>query len=162
MDFKKRWLIVLLTISLFLMSSCEVYRTLYGSAGPTGEVVAPPQNENTQVTNETANETYPENTAAAPNETSPSETPKAEEQTGIAPVVEKGSESAEAAPEQAQKEKPIVIVVQETDLVDLQPKASDPDKDSKLTFTFTSPLSDQGKWQTKYGDAGQYTVTVTA
>lgn len=58
------------------------------------------------------------------------------------------------------KEKPVVIVVQETDLVNLVPKADDPDKD-KLVFTFTSPLDENGAWQTAYGDSGEYTVTVT-
>ncbi len=59
------------------------------------------------------------------------------------------------------KEKPIVVVVQETELVDLVPNAEDPDKSTSLVFTFTSPLSDKGQWQTTYGDAGEYTITVT-
>lgn len=54
-----------------------------------------------------------------------------------------------------------VVLVQETDLVSLTPKAEDPDQDL-LTFIFTSPLDDTGEWQTNYGDAGEYTVTVTA
>ena len=54
-----------------------------------------------------------------------------------------------------------VIIVQETDLVNLVPKAEDPDKD-KLTFAFTSPVDANGQWQTKYGDAGEYTITATA
>jgi PKD repeat protein len=54
-----------------------------------------------------------------------------------------------------------VVIVKETDLVNLVPKAYDPDKDL-LKYTFTSPLNQDGKWQTNYGDAGQYTVTVTA
>ena len=58
--------------------------------------------------------------------------------------------------------KPIVVEVEETELVDLETKANDPDKETVLTFTFTSPLDDNGKWQTIYGDNGEYTVTVTA
>ncbi|MEK6950056.1 MAG: hypothetical protein AABX34_07570 [Nanoarchaeota archaeon] len=54
-----------------------------------------------------------------------------------------------------------VVIVQETDLVSLTPKAEDPDQDI-LTFIFTSPLDDKGEWQTNYGDGGEYTVTVTA
>ena len=46
------------------------------------------------------------------------------------------------------------------ELVSLVPKAEDPDQDA-LTFTFTSPLDANGEWQTNYGDAGEYTVTVT-
>jgi hypothetical protein len=40
-------------------------------------------------------------------------------------------------------------------------KATDPDGDT-ITYTFTSPLDKNGKWQTKEGDAGQYKVTITA
>ena len=54
-----------------------------------------------------------------------------------------------------------VIIVEETGLVSLQPKAEDPDNDA-LIFTFTSPLDENGVWQTNYGDAGEYTITVTA
>ncbi len=54
-----------------------------------------------------------------------------------------------------------VVIVQETDLVSLVPKAEDPDQDI-LTFIFTSPLDDKGEWQTNYGDAGEYTATITA
>ena len=54
-----------------------------------------------------------------------------------------------------------VILVQETDLVKLNPEAQDPDNDA-LTFSYTNPLDEQGAWQTTYGDAGEYTVTVTA
>ena len=76
-------------------------------------------------------------------------------------VVEEKTEKEEIV-EEKPKEKPIVIVVQETDLVSLVPKAEDPDKDTALVFTFTSPLSENGEWQTTYGDSGEYTITVTA
>jgi len=39
--------------------------------------------------------------------------------------------------------------------------ATDPDGDP-LTYTFTSPLDEEGAWQTTYGDEGEYTVTITA
>ena len=52
------------------------------------------------------------------------------------------------------------ITVGETDLVLLKPKASDEDAD-RLFYTFTEPLDSEGKWQTTYGDAGEYTVTIT-
>ena len=54
-----------------------------------------------------------------------------------------------------------VLIVEETKLVSLVPNAEDPDADA-LAFTFTSPLDENGEWQTTYGDAGEYTVTVTA
>ena len=54
----------------------------------------------------------------------------------------------------------IVIIVQETDLVNLQPVAYDPDQDS-LDYSYTTPLGGDGTWQTNYGDQGEYTVTIT-
>ena len=46
MDLKRSLLIVLLMISVSLLSSCEVYQTLYGTpTQTTGEVIAPPQDE---------------------------------------------------------------------------------------------------------------------
>lgn len=57
--------------------------------------------------------------------------------------------------------KEIVIIVQETELVNLKPVAYDPDED-KLKFTYSSPLSEEGQWQTTYGDMGEYTITITA
>jgi PKD repeat protein len=68
---------------------------------------------------------------------------------------------AEAVPPETEKPKEIVIVAKETDLVSLQPVAYDPDKDT-LKFTYSTPLNATGKWQTTYGDAGQYTITITA
>ena len=131
-------LAVLLIISVFLISSCEVYQTLYPAPAPTGEAVA-----GDKVMEKPAMET--------PDEEEPA--PEAAEE---APV-------AEAAEPVVQKsgEKPFVIVVQETELVSLSPTAEDPDKESNLFFAFTSPLNEKGEWQTNYGDAGEYTVTVT-
>ncbi len=53
------------------------------------------------------------------------------------------------------------IIVQEKDLVSLKAKAFDPDQD-QLNFIYTTPLDKEGKWQTDYGDAGEYTITITA
>jgi len=53
-----------------------------------------------------------------------------------------------------------VVIVEETELVSLETKAEDPDSDD-LDFEYTSPLNDIGQWQTNYGDAGEYTVTVS-
>ena len=145
MNFKTRFLAILLIISMFLLSSCEVYQTLYGTA-PTGQATAPPVNLSME-------------------EPKPMEAPK-ENATEPAPEMEKETPADEVKEEaepmvQKSTEKPVVIVVQETELVSLSPKAEDPDKESNLAFTFTSPLSEKGEWQTNYGDAGEYTVTVT-
>lgn len=136
MNFKT--LAVLLIISVFLISSCEVYQTLYPTPAPTGEAVAGDQNmEKPAMETQDEEEPAPEAAEEAP----------AEE--AAEPVVQKSGE------------KPVVIVVQETDIVSLSPTAEDPDKESNLVFTFTSPLTESGEWQTNYGDAGEYTVTVT-
>ncbi|MEK6874208.1 MAG: hypothetical protein AABX52_00475 [Nanoarchaeota archaeon] len=52
-------------------------------------------------------------------------------------------------------------VVTEGDLVSFPNlKARDPDEDP-LSFRFTPPLNNDGVWQTKQGDAGEYRVTIT-
>lgn len=48
----------------------------------------------------------------------------------------------------------------ETDLVSLKPRATDLDSDS-LVYAYSQPLDADGRWQTKYGDAGEYTIKVT-
>lgn len=55
----------------------------------------------------------------------------------------------------------VTLEVTEGDLVELKPRAEDPDGD-KITFLFSSPLNNNGRWQTNEGDAGKYLVTVTA
>ncbi|MBW2986733.1 hypothetical protein KY333_05170 [Candidatus Woesearchaeota archaeon] len=40
-------------------------------------------------------------------------------------------------------------------------KALDPDGDP-ITYTFTTPLGENGEWQTSVGDEGEYVVTITA
>lgn len=139
MNFKTRFLAISLIISMFLLSGCEVYRTLYPAPAPTGEAAAPgdlnmePETEN-----------------------------PAEEQAEPAPeIVETPAEEAAEPVVIKSDEKPVVIVVQETELVSLSPTAEDPDAESSLAFTFTSPLTESGEWQTGYGDSGEYTVTVT-
>jgi len=52
------------------------------------------------------------------------------------------------------------FTVQETEKVSLQTNVTDPDSD-KLVTTYTSPLNENGEWQTTYGDVGNYTATVT-
>ncbi|MBI2650986.1 hypothetical protein HYX01_00780 [Candidatus Woesearchaeota archaeon] len=75
----------------------------------------------------------------------------------------KKTESENKSDKKAEKisQDAVVIIVEETELVNLVPKAEDPDKDV-LDFTFTSPLNENGEWKTTYGDAGEYTVTITA
>ncbi len=51
--------------------------------------------------------------------------------------------------------------VEETDLVKITPEATDPDND-KIFYYYSPPLDDKGEWQTNYGDAGSYNLTITA
>lgn len=53
------------------------------------------------------------------------------------------------------------LTIDEGQKVKLTATASDPD-DDELTTTFSSPLNDEGEWQTQEGDAGEYDVIVTA
>lgn len=54
------------------------------------------------------------------------------------------------------------LKVTEGDLVSFPNlKTSDPDGD-KIAYTFSKPLNEKGEWQTKVGDAGEKTVTITA
>ena len=50
--------------------------------------------------------------------------------------------------------------INETESISLAPQVEDPDADP-LVYIFTAPLDETGEWQTTYGDAGEYTVTVT-
>lgn len=49
----------------------------------------------------------------------------------------------------------------EGELVVLDVKVTDPDGDP-LELTYSSPLDENGEWQTSKGDAGEYVVTITA
>jgi len=52
------------------------------------------------------------------------------------------------------------ITIKETELLQLNIKATDPDG-NELTYTFSDPLNSTGAWQTERGDAGEYDITVT-
>ena len=53
------------------------------------------------------------------------------------------------------------VTVKEGDIASLEAKASDPDGDD-VSISFSEPLDEDGEWKTKVGDAGEYTITVTA
>ena len=132
---KREIIFALLAISVLLISACDVYNTLYIKQAGNAEDVS-----EEEIIVEGLNKTVMEEEA---------ETNVEEIDIGIA-------EEEEETPEDA-----TVLIVKETELVSLVPNAEDPDKDT-LIFTFTSPLDENGEWQTTYGDAGEYTVTVTA
>jgi len=201
MNFKTKSLITLLIISVFLLSSCEVYKTLYGTSPeePTGQVIAPADEDIIDeefidiedVMEEDLEEITEEEVIVDEELEEVIEDDLEEIDEGVVIVdvdiedvfeedevildeddlvlVEDTEEELEVevieeteeVMEEKPREKPIVVLVQETDLINLVPQAEDPDKDTDLVFTFTSPLDENGQWQTEYGDTGEYTITVT-
>ena len=102
----------------------------------------------------------PSTPTGAATEEQPKETEEVMEEKPQMPVKETPKESE--VPENSMEENPFVISVDETEKVSLSPSAEDPDTNTNLIFTFTSPLDEKGEWQTTYGDSGEYTVTITA
>lgn len=138
-------------IGIFLLSGCEQIKELYGIQPSTGDDYIPL--EEIQIKGE--DNLTPEAPLTLPK----GEIPAIEEITKEAG--ELPEESVGAAGKEKSKGEAKVLIVEETDLVSLKPKATDPDKD-KLVFSYTTPLDEEGKWQTTYGNAGEYTVTLTA
>lgn len=168
---KKEIFIALMVISIFLVSACEVYDTLYVQQPEAeGEVVEVPEEAVTidivdidEELEESIEEVTGDFVEEIDIEDLLGEEAAEEEEVSSVDAVEIDIEDIfeEVEEEEEIPEDATVIIVDETELVSLAPKAEDPDADT-LTFTFTSPLNDNGEWQTTYGDAGQYTITVTA
>jgi len=161
-------LVILSLIAIFLLSGCEQLKELYGIQ-PSGEEEyipieeikiegepeepielppMPPEEEILEI-EENAEEVEGE-----------SEIPSEIEEEMPEEIIEE-EEMPEELVEEKPKEAAKVLIVKETELVSLEPKAADPDED-KLVFTYTTPINTEGKWQTAYGDAGEYTITITA
>jgi hypothetical protein len=96
-------------------------------------------------------------------ESATSEIPKVEEIKPIEGevVLPKLEEDKEPAKEEALEGNLQIIKVKENQLAKLNLKLSDLDKD-KIEYTFSKPFNKAGEWKTKYGDAGEYVVTITA
>lgn len=149
----KEW-VIFGFIAIFLLSGCEQLKELYGIQPAGEEDYVPIEEIKIEGEAEGASELPP---------MPPAE--EIEEVEEIVGGVEEGVEGEAGETEEIAEEKPKeeakVIIVKETDLVFLKPKATDPDMD-KLVFSYTTPLDNEGRWQTNYGDAGEYTVTITA
>ncbi len=71
-------------------------------------------------------------------------------------------EEVEAEVEAEEVEEDVLMFyVNENEAIKLNVNVMDPDNDY-VTYEFTSPLDKDGEWQTNYGDAGEYYVTLTA
>lgn len=144
---KKNMLFVGIISLMIIISGCKTISELYGlEPAADGDFVA-----------------LEEIKVETPAEETPPEIP--EDLAGDEPPSEEAAEepAAEEEPSEQPKETTAakVLIVKETDLVSLKPSVQDPDQD-ELTITYTSPLDSEGAWQTKYGDAGEYTVSITA
>ncbi len=53
------------------------------------------------------------------------------------------------------------LIIVESDFLDVNATSTDVDHDT-VSITYSSPLNSNGEWQTKVGDAGTYTINVTA
>lgn len=76
-------------------------------------------------------------------------------------VLPKLSETKTEVAEEAFDENLEVLKVKENQFVKLKLKVSDPNQDA-VNYTVSKPFNNKGEWKTKYGDAGDYIVTVTA
>jgi len=132
-------LVFLSIAAVFFLTGCDVYEKLYG-----GEAEFLPLEDISSEVDKTLEDILP-------TEVEEEEMAEIEAEEELIEIVEETTEVGEA----------IVIKVQETDLVSLVPQAEDEDEDI-ITFTFSNPLDENGKWATTYGDTGEYTVTVTA
>lgn len=136
----KKYLLVMGVIAVFLLGGCQLYEDIYGKSD-----VSTISLEDIVVEEESPVEIFDPGEGEAPDEVEVIEIEAPDEEEGVSVV----------------QETAVVIIVEETDLIDLEPDATDPDGDP-LTYSFTSPLDSIGDWQTTYGDAGEYTVTITA
>ena len=76
-------------------------------------------------------------------------------------IAEKTSDTEKIVTEVMVESNETVIKVKENDLLKLRVNVTDPDKDV-VTFTYGKPLDKNGEWKTNYGDAGEYSITLTA
>ncbi len=166
-------------IGIFLLSGCEELKELYGiePAGEEGyipieeikieeieeiELPPTPPGEDMGEILEGEEELEIEDIEIVEEEELPEEIIEiiGEEPGEIIEIIEEELPEEEVV-EEGPTEGAKVLIVKENDLISLKPKASDPDED-KLEFSYTAPLDEDGKWETTYGDAGEYTVTITA
>ncbi|MBI1969462.1 hypothetical protein HYS48_02095 [Candidatus Woesearchaeota archaeon] len=85
-----------------------------------------------------------------------------EEEIAIEPEEpEQGVGVEEQAIAETKEEYDKLITVEEGQLVKIPVRARDPDGD-EVKLKFSKPLNENGEWQTKEGDAGEYMATITA
>lgn len=164
-------ILILCIVSMFLLSGCEQLKELYGIQTTDDEYVPleeikmeeeedlPPQiPEDDEIEGEVVLEEVEEIIEEVNDDVLDDEEILEE----VEEIIEEVEETTEVeVVDEIKGAGSKVVIVEETELVSLTPKAIDPDQD-QLEFIYTSPLTTEGKWKTDYGDAGEYTVTVTA
>lgn len=166
----KRNLFVIGVIALFLLSGCQVYEDIYGKSDVSTISMDDIVVEGDDIGEELMEIEEIEDDLEIEEEEGLVEIEE-EESKGLLDIFKKPAEEEvdeiveeeeiiELVDEEID-ERAVVIIVQETDLISLEPAANDPDGDP-LSYTFTSPLDDSGSWQTTYSDEGEYTITITA
>jgi PKD repeat protein len=164
--------VIVFVLSLFLLGGCQTYTNLYGNQNASTQFVPDSSIKVAEsdvgiVSEVTDDDSLTPEAKALAEELAKKIEANQEESTPVSEEEAQESPKAKETPVTEVTEEPtsdegaISIIAQETQMVSLQPQASDPDGDT-LIFAFTSPLDENGKWQTTYGDAGEYTVTVTA
>jgi len=149
---KKNFVLALVVLSIFLISGCDVYNTLYVKQAE-GEAVEVPDSE---ILVDDSDDVSPEQVETV-EDVEDLGVEEIDEEIGIIEEIEiEFEEETDEIPEDA-----TVIIVDETEVVSLVLNAEDPDEDA-LVFTYTTPLDENGEWSTTYGDSGEYTVTITA
>ncbi|MBW2980330.1 hypothetical protein KY360_02850 [Candidatus Woesearchaeota archaeon] len=162
----KKYLLVIGVIVLFLLSGCQIYEDIYGKSDVStismDDIVV--EGEEDEEVAEEEEEVEEEEERTSPLDIFRRDEEEEEEvEEDIEEVIEIIEEEEEVVLEDVDvvDQQAVVIIVEETELVSLEPDATDPDGDP-LTYAFTSPLDGIGDWQTTYGDEGEYTVTITA
>jgi len=144
--------VFLLTILLMIaISACTTYQYQPTGETPTGAVVS--EEDEAEIVLEDLEELEEE---------------PAEELDEVVEEAEEVEEEVEEVTEELEEEveTPVEfleadVVAFEGDLIDLKPLVSDPDGDP-ITLGYTSPFDENGEWQTEFGDAGFYSVIITA
>lgn len=152
---EKKGVVTIILGLILVLTGCDVYENLYG------ESEVPIEDINDEV-DETLDEILAEDETEETSEIDEEEAMEEEDTEPLIDLEEIDETPVEEQPvEIDSSEDAIVVTVTETELVNLVPEADDPDED-RLLFTFSSPLDENGRWQTNYGDNGEYTITVTA
>lgn len=156
----------MLMISTLLLASCVTYDAPAEETGLVDDELADVEADMVDETEETEEETAEaeeevEVEAEEEAETEETEEPMVEETTEEEVEVVEEEIEVPAMEETADLSDAITINVDESNLVDLTAIVTDPDED-EVTYYFSEPLTNDGVWQTNYGDAGEYEVTLTA